>query len=301
SMERANDVLLVAGKDFTQASVERRGMSGIKKLWESSSAHRKFLGKQVDEGLKAVEKKTGGKAVFNLDAAAKDALDELPDFSRMTDEEFALLKKVDPSVEKLRNVLDSINTNPNKTATQAIEMRRLLDDLTDWTTSTSQIPANIPSQRAMRKLAKGIREETSRWAAATGDTKLLKANKRFASHAKTHEALLEFVPLRSDTELAALNSFEKAKLAFNKGGSRHEILADIVDDIPGGEDALNEVFDAAAAFPFTQLPKGTPSGAAKDMIRLLASPKNARAGILAAHNVRNLLRATAQAGASGLG
>lgn len=288
TFERPDKVLEMF--DFTQAAVEKKGAKGIEELWNAAKARRRELGQAIDSALSALQKRTGGQRIFNLTQAADDA--ESAILLRGVDdpEVYAALRQSDPSYASVEKLIESIRANPMKTAKECVELRRSLDAMRDWTGSTAQVASNNPSQAGISALSRGINRRTSDVARAIGDDALPRANSDFSSYIDTYDELLEVVPLRSDSQSARLLAFERVKSAFNRGGLRQEIMERLGRDIPDGVRIVDDLYDASAAHPFTLAPKGTPSGAFKDVLRFAATPAGFRHAIRAVSRSKMAMR-----------
>lgn len=271
-----------------------RAVVYLRQTQKAVEATRTELGQSVNNALQGFEKAVNGKPVIDVSKAGQYAADVIHESRAGVEAVAEALPKAE--LDHIYAISAKIAEKPNMTPTEAVALRRAIDDLTAFKKGGTQQVSSDVGERAAKAMGRGLREAIEDAAKQARYKPLMEANAKFHNFATVYDEISGEIGTKAVTPRALLDQVQK-KIAprFNEGGYSQAIIEGIARQAPKAGRALTGLLDNVAALELTKLPKGTPSGTILNVLRLFMSPQGVGAGIKAISPAEKAVRLAAPA------
>ena len=243
------------------SDVDKAGVNALRATQAALDGERVAAGKAVQEAMKTLQEKTGGKAVVNLTPvveAGEAALREVGSADP------AVAQVLKGELSEIRRIISAIKATPVRDVFHTWKLRQAIDSLTDFKRGGLQPVSSDPAKRVVASIAQATREAIDDVAETYGVKALAQANEKFHSVSGVIDQYRDVFSTKGLSDLSMVRRLRRLAADFNRGGLEQEFIQGAGAVSKAAQKAVDNLLDAVAARAFVDLPIGTPSGMTKD-------------------------------------
>jgi hypothetical protein len=257
-----------------RAAVERQGVVALGRVQKSLETQRKMAGQAVENALNGLSARTKNQPVVDMGGVLRD----MAEFAAKNDLDSEAVRAASGGLGPIEDIMNVLAKKPKLTAKEAVNLRRSVDALTDFSHGGMKAPVSEIQDRAAKQLRSSLNAAIDKAAASVGHKELANANARASSVFTVYDELRPLFATPNQGFKATTARLENLSNVFNKGGLPTQEMVKLEKTVPG----MTQLLDSIASLRFIKLPEGTPSGVFKDVLRFLNAPRVVAASTKAA-------------------